>query len=283
MRKTTSTSPQHQLIKNKPINTEVSQHEITFKDHQSTHQVTTNNAMTANPTNQDNPTKKDQPEATKRNNKPNLLPDDALAAIKHHVINLIRTKPKGYELETEQMIQQLKDVNTFEKYRDCHYNLLFHASLEDCPEATKYLLEYGADPTLTNLQGTNVLHMMAKRGQTEMAQMCYAKITEDKKTDFVNKATNSGWTPLMSAAENDKPEFIKWLISKNADINAMMNTGWTALHAAVKKDNHKVAELLLKAGADKTITANHKDLGNNKTAEDNSRCDIMTMILETTC
>ena len=42
--------------------------------------------------------------------------------------------------------------------------------------AVEKLLQAGADPTLSNLKGTNVFMMFVKRGQIEMAEMCLAKV-----------------------------------------------------------------------------------------------------------
>ena len=56
------------------------------------------------------------------------------------------------------------------------FSLLFHASVGNNKVAVEKLLEAGADPTLTNLKGTNVFMMFVKRGQLEMADMCLAKV-----------------------------------------------------------------------------------------------------------
>ena len=56
------------------------------------------------------------------------------------------------------------------------FSLLFHASVGNNKVAVEKLLEAGADPTLTNLKGTNVFMMFVKRGQIEMADMCLAKV-----------------------------------------------------------------------------------------------------------
>ena len=68
--------------------------------------------------------------------------------------------------------------------------------------AVYHLLEAGADPTLPNLKGTTVLMLFAKRGQIKMAEMCLAKVPEEERAAAVNAGTASGWTALMTAAEN---------------------------------------------------------------------------------
>ena len=56
------------------------------------------------------------------------------------------------------------------------FSLLFHASVGNNKVAVEKLLQAGADPTLSNLKGTNVFMMFVKRGQIEMAEMCLAKV-----------------------------------------------------------------------------------------------------------
>jgi ankyrin repeat protein len=72
----------------------------------------------------------------------------------------------------------------------------------------------------------------------------------------------------MSAAENNQMHFARWLIDNKANVNHPMTSGWTALHAAAKKKNYDMVKLLLEKGANKKITAVHRDLGRNLKAED---------------
>ena len=82
------------------------------------------------------------------------------------------------------------------------FSLLFHASVGNNLVAVEKLLEAGADPSLQNLNGTNVFVLFVKRSQIEMADMCLAKVPEEKRAAVLNASSTSGWTPLMTAAEN---------------------------------------------------------------------------------
>jgi hypothetical protein len=138
-----------------------------------------------------------------------------------------------------------------------------------------------------NRRGTNVLHLMAKKGQVDMAERCFSKLAMGKRQRFVNVATEpgegsfgrsnharfmdshlTGWTPLMAAAEHNHLAFVKWLLSKGASVNFTMKTGWTAMHAAAKNNHHEVLKLLLEKGGDKDIEAAHRDFGRNLKVED---------------
>ena len=61
-------------------------------------------------------------------------------------------------------------------WREADFTLLFHASIENNPVAVQLLLEKGADPRRANNRGTNVLMLMMKRSQIEMAELCMSKV-----------------------------------------------------------------------------------------------------------
>ena len=163
------------------------------------------------------------------------------------------------------LIRAVKWVNAFHFWRDADFSLLFHTSLANNKVAVHLLLEAGADPTLSNIRGTNVFMLFAKRGQVEMADMCWAKVPEDKRVAVANSAsTTGGWTALMTASEHNQVEFAKWLIKNGAEVNRQMqDTHWTAGHAAAKRGNLEILKLLLENGASQDILAAHRDFGKN--------------------
>ena len=61
-------------------------------------------------------------------------------------------------------------------WREADFTLLFHASIENNPVALQLLLEKGADPRRSNNRGTNVLMLIMKRSQLEMAELCMSKV-----------------------------------------------------------------------------------------------------------
>ena len=162
------------------------------------------------------------------------------------------------------LINAIRWVNAFHFWRDADFSLLFHASLANNRVAVHLLLEAGADPTLANIKGTNVFMLFAKRGQTELAEMCLAKVQKDERSKIANAITTSGWTALMTAAENNQLESAKWLLKNGADVNTQMHgTLWTAGHAAAKRGNPEILELLLQNGANQDSLACHREFGRN--------------------
>ena len=160
--------------------------------------------------------------------------------------------------------QNIRWPNAFQFWKDADFTLLFHASIINNKAAVRLLLEAGADPTLANIRGTNVFMLFAKRGQIEMADACLARVPKEKRSAVVNSITTSGWTALMTAAENNQLEFARWLIRNGADVNAqMVGSLWTAGHAAAKRGNLEILELLLQSGANQDSLACHREFGRN--------------------
>jgi len=194
-------------------------------------------------------------------------PNEMTPTTEENIVNLMRDKPEGLIGKLTHEIFNLPNVNVFRKWQNTYCNLFFHASWLDCPQAIQPLLENGGDPTLTNNTGVSVLHLLAKRGQLDMAKRCFSAVSPNKRLSFINAATSDGWTPLMSAAEENQLDFVKWLLSKNALVNFTMRTGWTAMHAAAKNNNSEVLKLMLKKGGDKNIQADHRMFGWNVKVE----------------
>jgi len=165
--------------------------------------------------------------------------------------------------------EELKSPDAVHFWKGAEFTLLFHASVENNPVALQLLLTKGADPRRANNVGTNVLMLMMRRSQLDMAEFCLSKITsEDEKRSFVNARTKLGWTALMTAAENVQVEAAQWLIQRGADVNCALTAGWTAGHAAAKRGSVEILKMLLDAGANKHLLAAHKEFGRNLQFED---------------
>jgi len=171
------------------------------------------------------------------------------------IVKLMQNKPDGFVEIISTFIEKMSDMQQDFNMLYEYLHLLFHASTTNCSEVVDLLLEKGADPTLVDDNGKSVLHLMAMNGQVEMAKKCYSKVSANKKLSFINTSTLNGWTPLMSAVDNNQIKFVKWLLSKNALVNFPMNTGWTAMHTASRDNNCEVLRLLMNKGGNKFIKA----------------------------
>ena len=74
--------------------------------------------------------------------------------------------------------------------------------------ALEALLANGADPSKRNKKGNSLLNMLMKRGQTDMATKCVeflrANRGQEQLNNFFKAPFSSGWTVLMTAAENGR-------------------------------------------------------------------------------
>ena len=133
------------------------------------------------------------------------------------------------------------------------------------------LIKKGADPTLANDKGTNILHLLMKRGFLKWTEEALSggKIgDEEAKVKFLNQGTAFGWTPLMAAADGGQLEACRWLLKNGAQVNASMSTGWTAMHSAAKKGFRDIVALLLESNGNKNIMGAHREFGKNLRVED---------------
>ena len=67
---------------------------------------------------------------------------------------------------------------------------------------------------------------------------------------------SNGWTPLMRASINNRLAVVRYLLSRNVELNAVDSNGWSALHHAAMNGRTEVAVALLEAGIDHTIVHN---------------------------
>ena len=85
------------------------------------------------------------------------------------------------------------------------------------------------------------IHDAAAKGNIEAVKQHLAAGTD------VN-AKDSGWTPLIVAANNGHKEIVELLIAKGADVNAKDDDGYTPLDGAVDEGQIEIAALLRKHG-----------------------------------
>lgn len=111
----------------------------------------------------------------------------------------------GKRSEKEEYIKAIKSLNSLNVmhyYRSGHYSLLFHAITAENWEAFQLLLEHGADPSLRNTEGNNILQLLAKRNRVDMAQIASKNLAKDQLKSFVDQGSNSGTAKLYD------PEYV---------------------------------------------------------------------------
>ena len=129
-------------------------------------------------------------------------------------------------------------------------------------EATKYMLEHGADPNAEYIEAEEYKKANYKsnskpmdEGYTPLFVANNEKIINlllDYGAD-INYKNNKGNTPIFWFARGFDPKninLIKVIIEKGADVNAVNNEGKTPLLLAVSDGNFYIAKILLEHGAD---------------------------------
>ena len=119
-------------------------------------------------------------------------------------------------------------------------------------ELTDLLLSKGADVKLKLENGTGAFTTAIVGILMERVTTTVAKKLLDKGAD-INESAKSGdtegYTVLMMAARNDKPELVKFLVKEGADVNLKAKDGSTAISLAKKEKDEAMVKLLKKLGA----------------------------------
>ncbi len=170
---------------------------------------------------------------------------------------------------------------------------LMYAATAAATDVARLLLERGADVNARTANGNAALHcaIMAARKDEEAAlpmvrllveRGAQVNAGEPNDTGFsplmwaaqaralrvatylleqgadVNAPGTGGETPLLWAAHCKHPELVRLLLDKGADVQAKNSHGHTALHHAAQRDAAECARLLIERGAPINAMTSHK-------------------------
>ena len=122
---------------------------------------------------------------------------------------------------------------------DAGLTSLMMAVVNDKLQAVKCLLKQGADPSLQDNDGWNVLHSASQGGNPEVIELMLSHVPN------IDSETKVGATPLMIAAGNDNLQAVKYLLKQGTDPSLQDNDGWNVLHYASQGGNPELIELML--------------------------------------
>ncbi|XP_067653193.1 ankyrin-3-like [Haliotis asinina] len=103
------------------------------------------------------------------------------------------------------------------------------------------LLESGADPSLVNRDGDNVLHLACVRGDEEIVKQILKLHALN-----INCRGSKGRTPLLLAAEYNTCNVFELLMESGADPSAVTNDGDNILHMACEGNSEEIVKHVLK-------------------------------------
>lgn len=107
------------------------------------------------------------------------------------------------------------------------------------------LLENGADPLVTDIQGYNILHLATFEGNIFLLVLLLHQNVS------VDVPDTHGHTCLMWAAYKGYPACVDLFLRWGADVHATDETGFTALHWALVKGSQGCIQKLIEYGADR--------------------------------
>ncbi|XP_076045338.1 uncharacterized protein LOC143027732 isoform X2 [Oratosquilla oratoria] len=164
-----------------------------------------------------------------------------------HLVNefLVNAVMAGDAKTVQGLLKGMADPNSRDPYG---MPVLCYAAFKGYLEVTEALLDYGADPNVsdTYLEKTP-LHQAASGGH-----LFVAKALLDKKA-HTNAKDKSGAMPLHDAAREGMEDTMSILMGRGAPLNATDADGNTPLHMAAKWGHTEAVEKLVDSGADETI------------------------------
>jgi ankyrin repeat protein len=141
---------------------------------------------------------------------------------------------------TKMLLQAGAKVN-FRNYRG--KTPLMTAIAMKSPELVDILIKARAAIQLERYEET-ALHEVARFGQIEAGEKLLKLGADLEAQDYSEQAT-----PLMYAVEVKRPEMVKFLVSKGANVNAVSYSGRSVLMQAINAGNVEVVKCLLDNGA----------------------------------
>jgi uncharacterized protein len=135
--------------------------------------------------------------------------------------------------------------------RDKQGNTALHVAIrEESGKAFEALLKSpGTDVSAINQAGETPLMLAALKGELAWAKELV------KRGALVNEP---GWSALHYAAAGPNEHLVRWLVEQGADIDARSDNGTTPLMMAAGYGGLSGAEVLIAAGADVTLSNDHK-------------------------
>ncbi|KAI3848018.1 hypothetical protein MKX03_001130, partial [Papaver bracteatum] len=105
--------------------------------------------------------------------------------------------------------------------------------------AVQCLLEMGVNPEIPDYQNTSPLHLVARKGYTDIIPLLLSKgISVDVTDDF--------GAPLHHAASAGQQDAVKVLLDHGANPNLVFHDTFTPLQASIRSQSWQCAEQLLK-------------------------------------
>ncbi|XP_048257810.1 serine/threonine-protein phosphatase 6 regulatory ankyrin repeat subunit A-like [Haliotis rufescens] len=117
---------------------------------------------------------------------------------------------------------------------------MMRAAEEGYKEVVELLVSKGADASLVDKRGNNLLHLACQRGQMELVKYIVSQDMVD-----INRRGLKKRSPVMIAAESGHKEVVELLVNKGADASLMDKKGNNILHLACQMGHVEVVKYVL--------------------------------------
>ncbi|XP_048258038.1 ankyrin repeat domain-containing protein 50-like [Haliotis rufescens] len=107
-------------------------------------------------------------------------------------------------------------------------------------EVVELLVNKGADVSLVDKDGDNILHLACIRGHLEIVKFVLSLNVMD-----INSRGSGSWTPVMRAAWGEHRDVVDLLVSKGADVSLVDEDGDNILHFACSEGHLETVEFVL--------------------------------------
>ncbi|XP_067659820.1 histone-lysine N-methyltransferase EHMT2-like [Haliotis asinina] len=118
------------------------------------------------------------------------------------------------------------------------------AALQGHRDMVELLVSRGADVSLVDVYGDNILHWASEGGGRETVEFVLSLDGVD-----VNSRGGGGWTPVMRAARGGHRDVVELLVSRGADVSLVDDDGDNILHLACYEGDGTTVEFVLSLDA----------------------------------
>lgn len=140
-------------------------------------------------------------------------------------------------------------------YDENNDTLLLYSISDESSNIYSFLLKNGANISLLNDEGENVLHAVVFSGDNERLEKIITEYTLD-----IDHQSKDGATPLLLAISLEKIEIAISLIKYGANVNLADNNGISPLHLASQLQDLNFVKILLNNGADLFLKTDNGNL-----------------------
>lgn len=116
---------------------------------------------------------------------------------------------------------------------------LMNAVLDSNVQEVISLVNRGADPSLADNKGRNLLHLAALHGDTNIIDVIHTRMQN------IESKSAEDMTPIMFAALGGQVQAVEWFLQKGAIVTCKDRRGWNVLHYAAQCGEPDIIALIL--------------------------------------